>query len=477
MFVLPKETALRFSSILFSSYYKKWVRYFETVLRATRNAKYRNNPKVLLSIQYRIAKTETLFWTMLREGRAKAKELNDKQKLSQLSDKEIKTLRGLEQHIFIHEQLIRISRTICDGIAWRNLNYNRTFLSSTSRGNSAGDMDSNSPEFKSELIWAHRISEHFGTVVLLNDLTRFLRIGDLTEIQDKVPFIHEIKKYGKEVKNIFTLRNVKGKAKVSEQGKRLLELQRIAIYNEAIIGNSKVKTNKFNTVLKTNLPILKKLIKESNEKIIVSKEIEPYLTLEITNFEAYDNNRKHIDIQQLQKETLKLTPQGLSLSHSNWDTFYTDEKGNFVRSTPPYSIFPLSVKDCLRLMSGQYLVVTTIDIKKLNEFLTEHNWKVDEVTESELDKEIGIFDSAKSTMFSVKNSLYDFSPEEAGILKISRGPFSMNLTTTFYARITMEFMSGETLLELLEEIYQNASKEKKPIMFFPQLTGEESSWN
>src|SRR3970040_1063272 len=175
--------------------------------------------------------------------------------------------------------MIKISKTICYGIAWRNLNYNQMFLLSAARGFGYVAIDYKSKDFRGMYIVAYNISERLGSTVIINDLTRFLRIGDLTDIKDGVPFIHELKEYGKEVKNMFTLRKVKGK--ISRQAVRLLELQRIAI---------KAKSSRIRA----------------------------------------------------------------DIVHSNWDSFYSDERGNFMRMFVPYSIFPFTNENCINLMSGNY---------------------------------------------------------------------------------------------------------------------------
>lgn len=474
MYLLKKETAMKLSTILASSYYKEWVEYMEKVQRASRNKKYRSDRKRLLAIQLKLARNETLFWKMLREGRSKVKKLEQKGKLT---PKEQKDLEGAKDHIFIHEQLIRIARTICDGIAWRNLGYNRTFLHSAARGLGAGAVDAESKEFQSEFMWAYKISEALGSIVIMNDLTRFLRVGDLTEISKGIPFIHEIKRYGKAVKNMFTLRNLKGKAKISGQGKRLLELQRIAFSKKVQIGSVTARTNTFNTELKTNFPKLKKLLRESEEKLVVTSQFEPCLIVEVTNFGAIQAQKKNVDIEKLKAQSRLARPKGLSIIHSNWDTFYTDELGNFLRSTPPYSIFPLSEKDCTRLMSGDYLVLCMLDVDKLKEILKSRGWEIEDIKEEELDTSIAEFEKAKGHMYSVKESLYKFAPDEPGIFRIKRGPFNLTLSASIYVRLTMEFMSLDTFLAVLEEMYDSASRRKESDAYFASFKNESEVWN
>ncbi len=471
MYMLEKDYAGKIAAALASSYYREWIDYFEKVLRATRSKRH-NNKDTLLAIQLRLARIETQLWDLLREGREKAKMLHAKLSLTPQEEKE---LRGTEEHILIHEQLIRISRTICDGIAWRNLDYNRAFLTSSARAFGTGRVDVNSKEFRSEFEWAYRISKGLGSIVLINDLTRFLKVGDLTEINHDFAFIHEIKKYGKDVKNMFTLKNVKGKAKISSQAKRLLELQRIALAGGAKISGNDVGTRKIDLELKTHFDKIKKLIRRSEKEMIVSENFEACVTFEVTNFKTIAERKA--SLEELKQLSPKVKTDDLLLTHSNWDSFYNDEQGNFLRGAPPYSIYPFSAKDCLNLMSGYYLVKCTLNVTKLKQILKENNWEIDERTEADLDIQIAAFERSKDTMFTVKESLYAHVPEDGGLFTIRRGPFSVHLDAMLYCRLTMEYLTIQSFLNILEEMYKVAAKRQKDDAYFPRFKNESDIWN
>jgi len=472
MYLLEKEHALKISTILASSYYRERVTYLEKVLRATRSKRHKDKKDVLLALQFQLAEFETEIWNILSEGRELARQLHSK---PSLTPEEQKELAGIEEHILIHEQLIRISRTICDGIAWRNLDYNRTFLTSSARGFGAGRVDVNSKEFKSEFMWAFRITKELKSLVILNDLTRFLRIGDLTEINDGAVFIHEIKKYGKDVKNIFTLQKIKGKAKISGQAKRLLELQRIALKDKARIEGTDVETKRIDLDLETNIDKVKKLIRESEKKMITSVKIDECITIEITNFKVIQENK--VSFEELKKLSPKEKLTDFIMVHSNWDTFYTDERGNFLRGVPPYSIFPFSAKDCLNLMSGYYLVKTVLNISKLKEVLKQNNWQIEERTEEDLDRQIAHFAKEKDVMFSVKDGLYAHTPDDRGLFTIKRGPFSVAFDVMLYSRLTMEYLTLNSFLNILEEMYKTAAQRQSDDIYFPRFRNEAELWN
>jgi len=168
--MLDKEIALKVADIVSRKYYEEMLAFYKEALVLSRSHAVRRDAKKLLGLQLDLAKAETNLWKVLREGRAKAKELHSK---ASLTPQDQTDLEGTERHIFIHEQLIRISRTICDGIAWRCLKYNRTFINSAARGFAAGDIDITNRDLQSEFEWAYRIMERRGGIVIINDLPTF----------------------------------------------------------------------------------------------------------------------------------------------------------------------------------------------------------------------------------------------------------------------------------------------------------------
>jgi len=59
---------------------------------------------------------------------------------------------------------------------------------------------------------------HRKNVVIINDLSNFLRVGDLTEFSKLGILIHESKAKGRRIKNIFTLlQDVSRVSKISKQ--------------------------------------------------------------------------------------------------------------------------------------------------------------------------------------------------------------------------------------------------------------------
>jgi len=462
--------ALQLSDILHSDYYRAAVDYLTSIQRKCKDKRNRNNPSHILTIQHELLHNETKLWDLIKKGRSQIKILKIKAELSALENKKI---LSLQKHVFIHEQLIRISRTIADGIAWRSLNYNRTFLSSSSRGYAAGDPNVGGKS-KPELDWACRIFSKFNSILLINDLTRFLRVGDLTEIRpDKKIILHEVK--GRKLINIYSIKKKGLNKKLTQQEERLLELQKIAVTNSAEIDGKITRTMQLQTSLKTHVGKVHNLIKKSKNEIYSSQLIESFLTIDITNFRAV-SQAKNFNFDEL-KTKLVLQESDKLILHSNWDSFFWDIQGNFLRTMLPYSIFPLSSKDCTHLMSGHYLLKTYLNINSLKSSFIEAGYEIEETSEKNLDVNLSWFENNREKMFTKVKSLYQEISPDIGFFTIRRGHFSLKITPELTSKLTTEFFTFDCFLNMIEEMYNIASQRQRPDQYFPRFSNEDSYWN
>jgi len=349
-----------------STYYQEWVDNYFKLFKFSREPENRNDRIKLFALQNKLAEFETKTWSALREGKQKAKALLHQ---AVLSNEEKKVLSGLERHIFIHKESIRISRTIADGIAWRNLKYNRLFLQTASRGWGAGAIDSNSKGYKNMLGWALGISDHFKSVILFNDITHFLRVGDLTETDGKYVVVHELKRDGKEIRNFVTLSKKRGS--VSNQTKRLLELQNIALGSKIITPKGAFNERVVNVEARTHINKIKEMITKSKKDISVTETVDDCIRISVFNFkEVFE---KKLDGVKYLKPFFRdiWNPTDIIIEHSSWDSFYSDERGNFLRSMIPYSIYLLTDETCIDLISGYLLIRGELNIKLFKNILNK----------------------------------------------------------------------------------------------------------
>jgi len=454
---------------LLSSYYKDWLKTYSELFEYSRKQEHRANNKDLLSLQVTIADLETKMWEKIREGKEIIKELSKK---STLSEQEKKDLEGTQTHLFIHKELIRIGHIILDGVAWRTLNHNRFLLHTMARGYGTGAINANSLEYTRSMGWAFGMSEKLHSTVLVNDLTRFLRVGDLTEINGDSVIVHELKRQGKEIRNFITLRDQPKGWKWSGQTKRLMEFQRLAVTNEMITKEGKVKANIINVKSKTHTEKIKNLLQISEKETAVQKLIEPYLFVSVMNF----IQKKSVEV--FKEKFLFFNKEIWSkdskvLLNSSWDSFHYDERGNFMRSVSPYSVFSLSNKYCMALMSGEILLKTEINIDILTNLLRQNGWNV-------IDREIGKskedFEKETAHIFDTDRSLYDLGPDYF-LFTVQRGPFRLNIPGAWIMRLSLEFLTFDTLLKTLEYVYEETAKKQQGGLEFLMYRNEKDLWN
>ena len=172
----------------------------------------------------------------------------------------------------------------------------------------------------------------------------------------------------------------------------------------------------------------------------------------------------------------KNTSKDLIISHSNWDSFYTDSQGNFMRLMVPYSIYPFKNNVCMDLMSGQLLLTSELNLDALKTEFRNKGWGIEDLKEEDLDKSLADFETKKEKLYSGEK-LFSNSINTMYYFMLRRGPFSFPIDPALGVRITYEFLTFETLNAIVEKAFQRASKIKKPEIYYPSLDGEAKLWN
>ncbi len=464
MFALDEKTVGAISSILNDTNYKKNIDYLREVFVATRSQGNRYNASFLLSAQLTLANFQSDVWKMLREGRRLKKEIKDKNYPTKTEE-----LQGIEYQIVINKQLLRISKVIADGMAWRNMSYDRMLMDIASRAFGTGAIDAEASDFQSELAWAFIISKKFNATVFVNDLTNYLRIGDLTEIRGEEIFVHEIKKLGEKVNNVFTLND---KKKLTKQSKRLLEFQEVAKTKVIDFNGKKVSSVTINVRLQNHFRKIVGLLENARRNGTAEIKIEPYLTVHATSF--HDSSKLDFTKGILNIPTAE---KGFTVVHSNWDSFYSDGLGNFMRLMLPYSISPFKNSYCMDLMSGHLLLTTALNIEGLKQAFKNKGWEIEEFDEKELDKDLAEMEKNKETIFSGEKLITTSTYSSSYYFMLRRGPFAFPIDTKISINMTYEFLTFETINQFAENAYSRAEKKQKDEIYYPIFADDKKIWN
>lgn len=463
MWLLGKEKVNQLKPVLHSEYYTRWVSYLERFLRYSRQKKYVENPYNLLSLQLAFAKTIAGIESIISEGK---KQLLDAKRAGKTD-----LIEGLEIGITSNRQIVRIIKTIADGLAWRVLGYDRPFLRAMAESQRyPGSVDLESKDFGRLEQKAIEITAVRQSKVILNDLTYFLRLGDLTEVGEKT-IVWESKKSGRELKSVYSLVRQKGKAGVSKQMKKIVHAQIIRDFREIIVGNTKVQVFELPIEFENNLGEVVNLINEARDKLYSYKEFGDYLAVSCTDQEQLVNRAVKTGEELWRKFNDKpgWDKEDMVIPHSNLDFFY-DEGGDFMRVSTPYSIYPFENHDCMGLMSGKLFLKTELNISAIKRMFVQAGWEIIEV---DIDEALSKTRRMMPKVFS--GNIFEHHIDDT-MFGIKRGLFNLNIPWYWVIRISTEFMKPEVLIRQAELIYKSSERGRSR-KILPYVLGEKNVWS
>jgi len=234
------------------------------------------------------------------------------------------------------KRLILILKRIADSIVWRVLGYDRVLVQLLSEHPATGHLDDT---VFGDAALAQQIVEQEGAIVLLNDLTTILRHGDLTIIdEDKGIFVTETK-YGKA-----TSRD----RRAIRQRRRLDKLIRF------LNTGFRVTQDRRDFILKVDVP-LRTYHSALAEAIRLARQ-DGYHQMIVSDCLA---------IEALSTESQRAEfPQEHPFSEVEHAIRFHNLR-IFDKPTTriaPYGIFPLDDRSCFDLITGNMLLVTTLNL-------------------------------------------------------------------------------------------------------------------
>ncbi len=368
---------------LLSSYYRDFQSSLLRSLRFSRLRLVKKNRSLLLHFQFSMAKNLSACYEAIREGKKEVKRLKNKIKSEINQEDKVKLEQKLEDvqiRIFAHKNIARITKTIIDGIVWRNLKFDRSILRLIASNRITGFININEPGFRGVLNVAKSIVLHRKSIVIINDISNFLRVGDLTEISKLGIIIHEIKEKGRRIRNIFSLlHDLKKTSRMSKQSERLLKVQTAISHRKIFIGNDKtVGIRNLKLPFKNYLGDVRKIILRAKKNGFYSKKISEYLVvscIDLIQSVKLERNGKIKNWTDF-KTAEDWEEKDFILPFSNTDSFYKNED-LFIPNMTPYSVFPFSTKICSELLSGRLILTARLNISKVYSYFEENGWEVD----------------------------------------------------------------------------------------------------
>jgi hypothetical protein len=416
--ILIKEEIKKRIGLVFDKNYTQLFPYFVRLLRKTRLPYLKHNGFFMSALQMNMV--ERLFewqkeWRKIKSSISRAESKKEKEEL--------------EERLLIYTEWIRIFQTIMDGIAWRNLKFNRPLIRLMSENIAPGHLNENDVKV------FRRYLGRIPNLVIVNDLTRCLRISDFTWIlPDGRVFLYEIKKSGKVLKDMGRILKETRKHKrfFSPQELRQCVVQAAIMDGKIIVPirkNGKIKEEKKAEIISLDFPIkthfsaIKKLIKKANKNGYTQAELEQGYFIGIS---AYDKMMESPDptpyLKYRKKQFEKNVPEWLKNGKAritticNYESFL-QEGGHYTRNILPYSIVPFSAKDCVRLMMGSLYLKIYYNLDTLKEKIEKTGWIVEEKRSSDLKKKMELFEKESKEpgnfyTYNLDETLYYISKQD-----------------------------------------------------------------
>lgn len=341
-------------------------------------------------------------------------------------------------NIKAYKHLIRVSKWIMDGVALRALKFDPNayrILSESQNPGNVYDKKGTKNEFRKLKEYADR-----GDIAILNDLTNFIRLGDITKIdlpRHKIELIECKDNRGKDK----TGKNNSNKPTLSTQEIKMKEAEKMVnnfhpVHEKRGEGNINLLPFK----AKTFLNKINSGIKRAHRDGDAFFEVDEYIKLHI--FYKKDFN--------VLCDILNKNPH-FPLEHekflfSNFDT-YMAIGGEFFHTVFPFSVIKLPTELIMDLMLGQIFIIV--------EFSFTNYYKKFESLGFEIIRDKAPIILPIGQMMNKETMPLEKSPMPSITLK--KAGTTITLPDTFIARIAYEYILTESFIKNIEYNFENRS--------------------
>lgn len=380
----------------------------------------RSNPKNLLLIQSLLAEVLKLYQ-------------DEKRKL----EKEKSELDAM-----LAKRLIKVVQDITDGIAWRTLRYNCLLVQRLASTHKTGYLEET---FTKDFDVAAQIIGERGSLVVVNDLTRVLRYGDLTIVDDDRVYIYENK--GGEASA------TDGRA--SRQKRRLKEFCQFY--------NTKSRVEKGEQEILTNLDIpFETYLPKVGEAINIAGQ-EGYCQLQISECLIVEAFSAEQEIPKAKPRPFNNKKEYI-LRFDNLQLF-----SEAATRHAPYTIYPFDNQTCFGLVTGSILLVSYLDIPALQSRFAQSNLSLsfpDNSQTQSMYENASIGEQKKA----VKKLRF--------IVKDKQNPNTLLLDGDLLALLFIEYLKEDTLIDMVKKLLQQVKPKKEELIrVYPGFDGEERLWD
>ena len=341
-------------------------------------------------------------------------------------------------------RLAHLVRQIADGIAWRFFEYDRVRLYQLALKPQTGHLE---PAIETEI---HAARKHVarGVPVLLNDLTNFVKYGDLTLNLDGAIKIVEVK-------------SGRGSGKsghATRQWQRLTELAEFLNSESRQTGNGNHHLVRFKTEPRTHLSAVQNLIREARRQGNAHARLSSSVAVDVFHVEAAATTSVGRRLLLNVRHNPFSQSKNVMTAHS-LDLFY-----HFSPNRVPYALFPWPDDDCGDVLTGNIWIVSYFNWERLARTLKKRGLIVQELEAERLRRFTGLpIGDQRLRGFEVG-------------LAVGR-PNSRPCIISFaeFARLAYEFLDEECVADTIEEVLDIGIPPGD--LYFTGFSNEAVIWN
>lgn len=329
--------------------------------------------------------------------------------------------------LFALNSLNRSLREIADGIAWKYFKYNRAILHMLADKEPivAVRLDDGAINTLNEYA---DIFTKPDSLAILNDITNFLRVGDVTEIRDDGTI------------ELIEVKSSKRRgSRITRQKQAMSELVNFFNTGMTDYDGKPLKIAESNLKLRTYLPLLNDSIKRVRNHGYDSLLIGNHLILNIADLSRGKTLDKAVhNFQSRHKSIL-----------DNWTknkdfvvpSFFID-KMDYSKNCAPFSIYPFDVETCTDIMMGKIMIQCNFNFSEIFRLLKKAGWQVID----------SLFLKSEEDLAQLKNK----DVKDVSFLKVGKPPIIFDVPPAMLARMRYELLAPSTFIEHLESVYERS---------------------
>ena len=343
---------------------------------------------------------------------------------------------------------VRCVRDIADGIAWRTLGYDRACIKLLALKAQTGYLDWAS--FVGELVIAAAHVEAGHGIVVVNDLTHFLRYGDVTVVNQDYIEIVEVKAGRGSAQSGKAVRQRRALTAVIER------LNREEWTTEEGIG----RIHRLQSRPVSHIHELGELIAQAKNQGAAYARLSDCVAVDVWYMPVLTEIAKADEPNSFLHNPFSQSSE--AGTHTRITYF---EK--FSINLAPYSVYPLKDEDCVDLMTGTATVWVHFNHGNLRRSLRRRGMLVGTPTDDEMES------YARLTMPEKERRKDDVA------IRVARpgGPNEMLIELGSLGRIIFELLDEESFADGIVELLDQSRDITEPVLYLDAFRDEAELWD